>query len=223
MWQIWSMKGNTKWRLLIADKIIMNNIWKISPLTPGQLLFLSDLINFFIFSSVKINCHLSILWIWICFSIPASLRSLLFFNLKLWCLVPFGILWAQTDQIPLYLEKQGLEKSVKRRDDLMSNDCFYTPTSFSSASTNMDDRNLDKSYNRPRIRSSYLRPWPSGPHVSLIRADWLPRSLTSDMSALQGTVGNCDFSFFTKKKNTDGERKVRQDLTLHQLNDAEPC
>lgn len=104
--------------------------------------------------------------------------------------------------------------------------CFLDSLHSGRTSTGEDDRNLDKSYNQPCIRPSYLRPRPSGPRLSLIRADWWQCSLTSDMHTPQGLwVIEIFFNLVRRerKKKTDRERKARQDLTLHQLNDAEPC
>lgn len=42
---------------------------KFPLLNPGQLIFSSDLINFYIFSHVEINCHLSVSWIQMYFSV----------------------------------------------------------------------------------------------------------------------------------------------------------
>ncbi|KAF3692315.1 hypothetical protein EXN66_Car007991 [Channa argus] len=86
----------------------------------------------------------------------------------------------------------------------------------------MDVHNLDKSYNRPYIRPSYLRPRPSELQLALIRADWLLCSLTSDMGTLQGRWVIVILFFpclvshkkrKRKKENTDME-KARQDLTF---------
>lgn len=101
-----NMKGNTKRRLFITDKTIMN-IWEIPPLNPGQhiiiilllLFFLSGLINFFIFPSVKINCHLFVNMNLFQFQPFYSLFFCLFFNHKPWRLLPLGILWKQIDHI----------------------------------------------------------------------------------------------------------------------------
>lgn len=156
------MKGNTIIRLSIADEITMN-IWDISSLNPGQLIW-SDLINFSILPSAKINILTLIyplLWIWIYFSITVFL---LFFVFLIWNIYsPPGILWKQTAHTSLCAEEQSLENQLS--DEVVSCDVtvfFQLPLHSGWTSTNMDDCNLDKSYSRPCIRPSYLRPWPSG-------------------------------------------------------------
>lgn len=116
------------------------------------------------------------LWIWIYFSIPASLLFFDVFQSETVTFIPF---WhpVSTDRSYSTLSKEAeFGKSVKRRDDLMSHDCFKSHSRWTSS--DMDD--CSESYDRPRIPTSYLRPWPSGPHVFLIRPD-LQCSLTSDM------------------------------------------
>lgn len=169
------MKHERQRQKTIADEIVMNILRGASPLSPGQLIFPSDLINFFIFSSVKINCRLSVSWIWVFFSIPACLLFFFcffsFLKLKLWRLFPFGILWKQTDRIPLYLDEHSLECQLS--GELISSGgtvCRLPPHSCRT-STNTDDRSRDKSYNRPRVRRpSHLRQRSSGLHRTLISA-----------------------------------------------------
>lgn len=92
-------------------------------------------------------------------------------------------------------------------------------SSWTHTHTRTDGFKLDRSYNQSCIRPS----WGHGPR-SLIRADWWQRSLTSDMSALKGHgvggwgVGLQSFCFVLSSIG----KTARQDLTLHQLNDAEP-
>lgn len=140
------MKGNTKRHLLRADKIFMN-IWEIPLLNPGQLIS-SDWINFFFLPSVTLNI-LTVIHLFYEYEFISAFLSFAFFaclhifNLKLWHLFPFGILWKHIAQIRLYLWEQSLENE---NDEVISADtsALWLPLHSCCSSTNMDDHNLDK-------------------------------------------------------------------------------
>lgn len=217
-----NMKGNTKRRLFITDKIIMN-IWEIPPLNPGQhiiiilllLFFLSGLINFFIFPSVKINCHLFMNMNLFQFQPFYSLFFGLFFNHKPWRLLPLGILWKQIDHIIFWCK---VRKDQLKKRSRWSHDATWLFLHSPWTSANMDDRKtLAKVTTDPVSACPTWSPTPSFPDKgwSVARRPNLWHVYTP------GDCGRLRL-FFGEKKNTARERKARQELTLHQLNDAEP-
>lgn len=149
-----------------------------------------------------------------------------FLKLKLWRLFPFGILWKQTDRIPLYRDEHSLE--CQSSGELIS--CGGTvrrlPPQSCRTSTNTDGSGLEP--------WQKLQPAPRPPAVppeaAAFRAPSLPDkcSAVSPLTWVHSRELWVIVIFFRlvlqkKKKNTDLERKAGQDLTLHQLNDAEPC
>ena len=128
-------------------------------LNPGQLIFSSDLINFFIFSSVEINCHLSVSWIQMYFSVQLFFFCFVLFffflsYLKLWHLFPF---WhpVKTDGSYSSLSRGAEFLENQLSGEMMSCDMtvFPLPLHLCPTSTNMDDCNLDKSHNPGRYPS----------------------------------------------------------------------
>lgn len=127
MWQIWIMKGNTRRRLLIAEEIIMN-IWEISPLNPGQLIFSSDWINFFIFPSVEINI-LSVICLFYEYEFVSVFLPFSFY--LIWnCDIYSPLASCENKYIPLYLEEQSLENHLSGEMISCDMTVFPTPTAF---------------------------------------------------------------------------------------------
>lgn len=205
-----NMKGNTKRRLFITDKTIMN-IWEIPPLNPGQHIIIILLLLFFF---VRFNQFLhfpqrqdklSSVYEYEFISVSALLLSFfcLFFNHKPWRLLPLGILWKQIDHIIFWSK---VRKDQLKKRSRWSHDATWLFLHSPWTSANMDDRKPWQKL-QPTLYPPVL---PEAlPHRSPIRADRLHGSLTSDMCTLQGTVGDCDFSLVKRRTQPGREKRGR--------------
>lgn len=128
--------------------------------------FPSDLINFFIFSQRQDKLSS------ICFMNMNSFPSLFFsflLNLKLWHV--FGILWKQTNHIPLLSTRA---KSLENHMISCDMTCFFgLPPHSRWTSTNTDDCNLDGKKKKLHPPVPHLRSWPSGGPPFLPDKGWL--------------------------------------------------